>query len=69
MEIYTVDDIIEEDFGCEGMPEGHTLKCLVKLKDNNGDEKQILVADDYLYKNCIDIGDYVRFIEEEVVKE
>lgn len=29
-------DIIEDDFGCEGRPEGYKPKCKVALKDFSG---------------------------------
>lgn len=63
-----VKDIIEEDFGCEGRPEGHVPMCRVLLRDYSGNEMYVSVPDDRLYQQNISIGDQVYFVGEEIVK-
>ena len=40
-----VKEIIEEDFGCEGRPEGHVPMCRVLVRDYDGNEMYISVLD------------------------
>ena len=51
--IYTVIRIDEPDFGCEGLPDGAVYKDIVRIKDSSGNEKQLEIADAYLYENDI----------------
>ena len=45
---YTVKDIEEPDFGCEGLPDGQVITDKVTLKAENGDIIKLDVADAYL---------------------
>ena len=63
-----VKDIIEEDFGCEGRPEGQRPKCKVILRDLNGGETCVFVDDEELYATNINVGDHVHFAGEEIIK-
>lgn len=64
-----VKNIIEEDFGCEGRPDGYKPKCEVILRDFNGNEMAVLVDDEELYAKNINVGDNVHFVGEEIIKE
>ena len=63
-----VKNIIEEDFGCEGRPEGHVPMCRVLVRDYDGNEMYISVLDKHLYDQNIEVGDQVHFIGEDIVK-
>lgn len=56
---YTVKDIEEPDFGCEGLPDGQVITDKVTLKAENGDIIKLDVADAYLYEKDINVGDGV----------
>ncbi|MDD3338414.1 MAG: hypothetical protein PHS82_06105 [Lachnospiraceae bacterium] len=58
---YRVMDIIEEDFGCEGRPEGYAPMDTAVLVDAENEEIRIRVADTELYEKEINVGDYVNF--------
>ena len=64
-----VKSIIEEDFGCEGRPEGYKPKCKVVLRDFSGNEMDVFVDDEDLYSKNINVGDHVHFIGEDIIKE
>ena len=49
MEILTVTDIIEEDFGCEGRPAGQEPKVTVVARDSAGGERQFVIPDRLAY--------------------
>lgn len=53
---YTILRIMEEDYGCEGIPEGEELMCSVLLRDENGRESWKKLPDRYLTENSLDIG-------------
>jgi len=55
-EIWKVTGILEADYGCEERTPGEKLKCIVCLKKESGEQKQILVEDEYLNKNEIHEG-------------
>jgi len=57
---YTVIDITEEDYGCEGVPEDSEMMCDVLLKDENDDTKCVKYADRYLRDNDIDVGSVIE---------
>lgn len=61
IKVYTVKDIEEADFGCEGLPDGQVLKDKVTLTEENGDTIIIEAEDAYLYKENIDVGDKVTY--------
>ena len=64
-----VKSIIEEDFGCEGRPEGYEPKCRVTLRDFSGNEMEVDVKDSDLYSKNINVGDQVHFDGDEIIKE
>lgn len=66
--IYTVIRIDESDFGCEGLPDGAVYKDIVRIKDSSGNEKQLEIADAYLYENDINEGDSVIISDGSIVK-
>lgn len=53
---YTIIRITEEDYGCEGIPEGEELMCSVLVRDENGEEKTLRLPDSFLTDNSLDIG-------------
>lgn len=54
--IYTVKDIEEPDFGCEGLMDGQQVIDKVTLIDEKGNLLYIEAADMYLYDKGIDVG-------------
>lgn len=56
---YKVIDISEEDYGCEGIPEGSELMCSVLLESTEGTRKWVKIADSFLREKGIDIGSVV----------
>ena len=54
---YTILDIIEWDYGCEGIPDGEEPMCSVVVRDENGEEKTLKLTDSYLTENDLNIGD------------
>ena len=70
MILYLVKKITEEDFGCEGRPEGYEPKVQVDLRADSGDEISIRVKDQELYEKNINEGDWVYFdLNDEIFKE
>ncbi len=59
--MYKVIDIIEPDFGCEGVPEGQEPCCEVVLKNESGEIKNVSVPDAELYRKDILPGSVVSF--------
>ena len=59
--MYKVIDIIEPDFGCEGLPEGQEPCCDVILKNENGDVKTVSIPDAELYRKDILPGGEVSY--------
>ena len=49
----------EEDYGCEGIPEGSELMCSVLIESSDGTQKWLKIADRYLRENDIDIGSVI----------
>lgn len=62
-------DIIEDDFGCEGRPDGYIPKCKVLLKDFSGNVMEEQVADADLNAQSINVGDQVHFEMDKIIKE
>ena len=56
---YTVKDIEEPDFGCEGLLDGQVITDEVTLETENGEIIKLDVADAYLYEKDINVGDRV----------
>ena len=48
--------IYENDYGCEERSEDESLKYLVVLQDEDGNEEEILAEDKYLTDNSLDVG-------------
>lgn len=57
---YKIIDITEEDYGCEGIPEGEDLACSVLLESENGERKWARISDKYLRENNLDTGDFLE---------
>lgn len=53
---FTILDIFEEDYGCEGIPDGEEPMCSVRVRDDNGSEKLLRIADSYLTANRLERG-------------
>lgn len=66
--IYKVLDIIEPDFGCEGLPDGQVAMDEVVLLDQDNNKITIKQGDMYLYKMDINTGDSV-VIEDNKLKK
>lgn len=64
-----VKNIIEEDFGCEGRPDGQKPKCKVILRDFSGNEMDVFIDDEELYLKNINTGDHVHFVGDEIFKD
>ena len=59
--MYIVKEIIEPDFGCEGLPEGTELCCEVVLTDEDGKNSvTVKVRDAELYEKDIVEGSVVE---------
>lgn len=70
METYKVINIFEEDYGCEGLPEGIEYSVEVVLENTKTKElRNIKVPDAELYKRNIDRGDLVYFENNELRKK
>ena len=54
---YTILDITEWDYGCEGVPDGEEPMCSVIVKDENDNKKLIKLSDSYLTENHLNTGD------------
>ena len=57
---YTILEIIEWDYGCEGVPDGEEPMCSVLVRDENNSEKLIKLADSYLNENHFNAGDTIE---------
>lgn len=66
--IYTVKEIIEPDFGCEGFPEGYEPECEVLLADDSGNRITVSIKDKELYQKDIIEGSRVYLSGETVEK-
>ena len=64
-----VKNIIEEDFGCEGRPDGQKPKCKVILRHFSGNEMDVFIDDEELYSKNINKGDHVHFVGDEIFKD
>lgn len=54
--MWKIVDIFEADYGCEERQPGEKLKVMVKLSDENGNEKTVSAYDEYLTWNKLDVG-------------
>lgn len=53
---YTITEIIEPDFGCEGLPEGGERMDTVLLLAEDGTKHTAAVSDELLYRLGLDVG-------------
>lgn len=66
--MYKVLEIIEPDFGCEGIPDGQEPECEVVLQDENGEKLKIKIADRILYDQMIVEGINVEYTNGKLLK-
>lgn len=59
MKKYTITNIYEADYGCEGLREGEPLKVMVQLKEENGEVMTLEAEDAWLITNKIKEGNKV----------
>ena len=59
-EEYTVLKIYEVDYGCEGVPDDSELMCSVLVKNADGAEKWLKIADKWLTDNKVTVGSVIR---------
>ena len=67
MKKYKITDIIEDEFGCEGRPEGEEPMVTILLVDDTGKQRSIRMADKLAYEKKLDIGAEMELPEEEVM--
>ncbi len=67
--LYNVKDILEPDFGCEGLPEGEELCCEVLLEDENGSVTSVKIPDAELYEKDIVPGSRVEYRDGSIEKK
>ena len=60
---YTITEIVEDDFGCEGRPEGAEPMVTVSLDSDHGVWGKVRIADAYLYEHHLDVGSVVHTTE------
>ena len=58
---YIVKKIMEPDYGCEERPDNYIAMDKVLLKNENGMEIELEIADNELYEKDINEGDWVYF--------
>lgn len=68
MRLYKVIEIIEPDFGCEGLPDGEEPMCDVILLSDSGEKLTVKAADMELYRKAINEGDTVDYTNGIIVK-
>ena len=54
---YKILKIYDDDYGCEGVPEGQEPMCSVLIQDSHGNEHWIKLSDAYLTENNLNEGD------------
>ena len=59
--MYKVIEIIEPDFGCEGVPDGQKPMCNVIIQSQNGEKISLSVPDRELYQKNIIEGSTVNY--------
>ena len=60
---YKILNIYEEDYGCEGVPEGQEPMCRVQIQDEKGTEQWISIADRVLREQNLQEGDFIEWKE------
>lgn len=58
---YIVKKIMEPDYGCEERPDNYIAMDKVLLRNENGMEIELEIADNELYEKDINEGDWVYF--------
>ena len=67
---YIVKRIQESDYGCEERPDDYKATVVLTLRSDVGDEIEMEVLDDDLYKLNINEGDWVSFDEnDKIIKD
>ena len=66
--MYRVKEIIEPDFGCEGLPDGQEPMCDVVLEKDNGEKETVRIADRELYAKEVTEGCLVDYTNGCIVK-
>ncbi len=61
---YTIIDIAEPDFGCEGVPDGQEPLCTVLLQGEHGEKRSVQIADALLYARNLDVGSTLQLDEQ-----
>lgn len=56
---YTIVKIEDEDYGCEGVPDGEDLRCNVLVKNEFGEERWIKFTNKYLTENNLSEGEII----------
>ncbi len=59
---YRILKIYDDDYGCEGVPEGQEPMCSVLTEDEKKVERWIKLSDSYLTENNINEGDITELI-------
>lgn len=54
--MWKIIQIFDGDYGCEELTPGEKPKVSVTLENENGEQKYISVADDWLIENNLDVG-------------
>ncbi len=67
-EKYTVENIYEDDFGCEERAEGYEPQVIVILRDTKGNERTIKQLDNWMYQQEINEGDEVFLVDQRLHK-
>lgn len=62
-------EIIEDDFGCEGVPEDAEAMVTVVVTDAEGKEQRIAMADKLCYDRNIEVGDSVMLDKDGMPKQ
>ena len=56
----TIMRIVEEDYGCEGVPENEEPMCSVLVRDSEGNDKWVKMSDKYLTDNNLNVGSEIE---------
>ena len=62
-------EIIEDDFGCEGVPEDAEAMVTVVLTDAKGEKHSIRMSDKLCYERSIESGDSVMLDKDGTLKQ
>ena len=65
----TVTEIIEDDFGCEGISEDAEVMVTVVVTDCEGQEQRIRMSDSLAYERKIEAGDTVMLAKDGTLKQ